>query len=135
MPIPTDFVSANSRMLEAYAALAPTLAATEPAAFGQLTTIMAGVIPPERVSEFAEWGYAKRDLLDAPAKEAVADVCAFATMNGFYGLGENQRGARIEAMLRQGSLPKGTEAPEPSNKFAVAAPAAPTAALVGEGQP
>ncbi len=123
MPIPTDFVSANGRMLEAYAALAPSLAVAQPGAFEQLTAIMTGVIPPERVSEFAEWGYAKRDLLDAPAKEAVADVCAFATMNGFYGLGENQRGMRIETMLRHGELPEGVEAPEPATKYAAEAQA------------
>lgn len=118
MPIPTDFVSANTRMLEAYATISTQFAEqAQDAELAQLTAIMAGVIPPERVSEFFEFGYAKADLLDSAAKEAFADVGAFATVNGFYGLGQNGRGMAMERILRGQDLPEGVEAPEPSSKY------------------
>jgi len=118
MTVPNDFVQANTRMLDAYTALVPVLSGGEnQASLDQLTAILSGVIPPERVSEFAEFGYAKADLLDAAAKEAFADVCAFATMNGFYGLGADGRGMAMERILRGQDLPEGVEAPEPSSKY------------------
>lgn len=119
MPIPTDFVSANTRMLEAYATISAQFAEqAQGAELTQLTAIMAGVVPPERVSEFFEFGYAKADLLDSAAKEAFADVGAFATVNGFYGLGQNGRGMAMERILRGEPLPDGVEPPEPSTKYA-----------------
>lgn len=119
MAVPGDFIGANTLMLNTYAALAVQLTGSEgEEALAQLTAIMAGVVPPERVSEFFEFGYAKADLLDASAKEAFADVGAFATINGFWGLGANGRGMAMEQILRGEALPEGVEAPQPSPKYA-----------------
>lgn len=129
MTVPNDFVQANTLMLTTYMTLAPQLSgAGHQAALDQLTGILSSVIPPERVAEFAEFGYAKADLLDAAAKEAFADVCAFATANGFYGLGQDGRGMAIERLLRGKPLAKGIEPPVPSVKYA-SSPAPATAPL------
>lgn len=122
MPIPNDFVQANTVMLTAYMALAPQLSGgANQDKLTQLTGIIAGVIAPERVSEFFEFGYANADLLDAATKEAFADVGAFATVNGFYGLGQDGRGRAMELILRGNPLPKGMTEPTPSAKYAAAA--------------
>ena len=125
MSIPNDFVQANTVMLTAYMALAPQLSGgANQDKLTQLTGIIAGVIAPERVSEFFEFGYANADLLDAATKEAFADVGAFATVNGFYGLGQDGRGRAMELILRGKPLPKGMTAPTPSPKYAAPTQAA-----------
>lgn len=118
MTVPNDFIQANSLMLTTYTALAAQLAGDHQGALDQLTAIMAGIIQPERVSEFFEFGYANADLLDAATKEAFADVGAFASMNGFYGLSVNSRGMAMGMILRGQALPEGVDAPEPSAKYA-----------------
>lgn len=111
-------------MLQTYAALA--LAATteaEQALVEQLTGILAGSVPPERVSQFFEFGYARRDDLPAELLPAFADVGNFAWTLGFYGLSVDSRGALMETLLRGLDLPEGATAPEPSAAFAPVVPA------------
>lgn len=124
MTIPADFVQANTMMLQAYAALSVAAdTEVEQALVEQLTSIMAGAVPPERVSHFFEFGYARREELPAELLLAFADVGNFAWTMGFYGLGLDSRGAYMEALLRGQTLPEGATAPEPMAAFAPAVPA------------
>lgn len=124
MTIPADFVQANTMMLQAYAALSVSAETeTEQALVEQLTGILAGAVPPERVSHFFEFGYAHRSELPAELLPAIADVGNFAWTMGFYGLGLENRGALMEWLLRGQSLPEGVTAPEPMAAFAPAVPA------------
>lgn len=121
MTVPADFIQANSQMLEAYAAVHAQLTGGDNQAdLDKLTSIMSGMVPPERVSKFFEFGYAKADLFDAGTKAAFADIGAFATMNGFFGLNVNSRGIAMEMILRGQELPEGVDVPEPSSEFASA---------------
>lgn len=105
-------------MLSTYTALAAQLAATDQAALDQLAAIMCGLIPPERVSQFFEFGYARRKDLPAELLPAFADVGKFAWTLGFYGLSVDSRGALMETLLRGLDLPEDATAPEPSPAFA-----------------
>ena len=73
----------------------------------KITPVLATPVMPERVSQFAEVIYANQDDCSASAPSLAADLCDFATGLGFYGLGEDQRGTKISAILR------GTEVSEP----------------------
>lgn len=118
MAIPNDFVQANLIIIQSYAALRAAVAASAHAA---LDTIVGSVVPPERVSEFFEFGYAHREDLTPELREAVADVGHFAWINGFWGLGADGRGSNMETLLRGQDLPEGVDAPAPSGKYAPAA--------------
>lgn len=114
MAIPNDFVQASLIIVQSYARLRSAVAAdAQPA----LDTIVGSVVPPERVSEFFEFGYAHRESLSPELREAVADVGHFAWTNGFWGLGVDGRGAAMETLLRGGNLAAGATAPEPSSKY------------------
>lgn len=121
MTSPSDFTQANTLMLQTYAALA--LAAkteAEQALVDQLATILAGSVPPEKVSHFFEFGYARRADLPAELLPAFADVGNFAWSLGFYGLSVDSRGALMESVLRGLDLPEGAMEPVPSQTFAAA---------------
>lgn len=118
MTVPADFAQANALMLQTYAAISS--AATTPAELEQveqLTAIMAGLVQPEKVSEFFEFGYAKAETFSAPIQAAFADVGEFATRAGFYGLAQNGRGTAMQQVLRGEALPEGVEPPVPSDKY------------------
>lgn len=117
MSIPTDFAAANLAILEAYAPLVWLLKQDHPEALDQLTPIVAGSVPPERVSEFFEFAYAYRDLLNDELRGVAADIGNFAWTNGFWGLGVDQRGALMEKVLRGQDLPEGATEPGISAKY------------------
>jgi len=121
MTVPNDFVQANTMMLQAYAALISMVETeAEQDLADRLTSILAGVVPPERVSQFFEFGYARRAEIPAGLLSAFADVGNFAWTMGFYGLGQDSRGALMETLLRGQDLPEGAAAPEPLAAFAAA---------------
>lgn len=124
MPIPTEFTEANSIMLTAFAALSSAAVSDdEIAAVAQLNTILAGTVPPERVSHFFEFGYARRATLPSATLPAFADVGNFAWSYGFYGLGQNNRGLYMETLLRGDALPVGAIEPVPNPNFVPPEPA------------
>lgn len=129
MTIPSDFVEANRIMLQSYSSLAAA-DALPPAKLAQLETILSGLVPPERVSEFFEFGYANRAQLDGAARSAFADIGNFAWMNGWWGLAADSRGLRMEALLRGVALPDGVTEPEPSSKYVQVEPTLPGDATV-----
>lgn len=122
MAVPQDLAEANALMLSTYASIAASLAVDHQDALDQLTVVLAGWIPPERVASFFEWGYAHAELLDSTTRAIFADVGAFATIYGFYGLAADARGVLMEMVLRGLDLPEGVTAPVPSSKY-VNAPA------------
>ena len=134
MAVAADFAQANLIMAQTYPALITALGGDEDA-LAQLNAVFGAVVLPEKISEFFEFTYARRADLPAVIKEAGADVGHFAWLNGFWGLGENGRGSRMERVLRGQSLSKGEEVPEPSAKYAAATAAqgaAATPAATGE---
>lgn len=123
MTAPTDFPTANTIMLQTFAtlsALAWQRTAMELETMEKLTGILAGSVPPEKISQFFEFGYARRDALPAEVLPAFADVGQFAWTMGFYGLGVDNRGALMEALLRGQALPEGASAPVPNAAFSPA---------------
>jgi len=117
MPQVTDFAQANLIMAQAFPALLTAFADDETKA-AQVNAIYGTVILPEKVSEFFEFAYANRETLHAAVKEAAADAGNFAWVNGFWGLGQDGRGSRMERLLRGQALSKNEEVPEPSAKYA-----------------
>lgn len=112
MSVPTDFIVANTMMLTAFAALSTAWTTEEElAALAQLTGILAGSVPPEKVSQFFEFGYARRAAVPAEQLSVFADVGNFAWSMGFYGLGVDSRGALMEMVLRGDDLPIGVSEP------------------------
>lgn len=121
MAVATDFAQANLIMAQAFPALLTAFADDE-TKVAQVNAIYGTVILPEKVSEFFELIYANQEDLPAAVKEAGADVGNFAWVNGFWGLGQDGRGSRMERVLRGQALGKNQVAPEPSAKYAPAAP-------------
>lgn len=117
MAVPQDLAAANALMLSTYASIVASLAVDHQDALDQLTVVLAGWIPTERLARFFEWGYAKADLLDETTRAAFADVGAYATLNGFWGLTADDRGLLMERVLREQELPSGKEPPLPSPRF------------------
>lgn len=117
MAVPQDLAEANALMLSTYASIAASLAVDHQDALDQLTVVLAGWIPPERVASFFEWGYAHAELLDSTTRAIFADVGAFATIYGFYGLAADARGVLMEMVLRGQELPVGEVPPLPSPKY------------------
>lgn len=111
-----DFAGAGLAIAQLYAGAREAL--PEGGARDALDRIVSSTVPPERVSELFELGYAMREHLSAGQRADIADIGRFAWMNGFWGLGENNRGSRMETVLRGGKLPSGFEAPEVSAKYA-----------------
>lgn len=111
-----DFASAKVKITQSYAALLEAL----PGSHSAINGIIGSAVPPEQVSEFFELCYAYRDDLPGDLLEAAADVGHFAWINGFWGLGVDSRGLKMETILRGGSLPTGTDEPAPSGKYAPA---------------
>ena len=109
----TDFAAAKILITQNYAALLAAL----PSKVDQINAIVGSAVPPEQVSEFFEFCYANRAELPAPILVAAADVGNFAWVNGFWGLGIDGRGSKMETVLRGKDLPKGVDAPAPSGKY------------------
>lgn len=130
MTVASDFGQANLIMAQAFPALISALASNAEA-MEQVNAIFGTVILPEKVSEFFEFAYANRETLPQDIKTAAADVGNFAWVNGFWGLGQDGRGSRMERLLRGQALGKNEEVPEPSAKYAapvqVSTPAMPSA--------
>lgn len=121
MAVATDFAQANLIMAQAFPALLAAFADDE-TKVAQVNAIYGTVILPEKVSEFFEFIYANQEDLPAAVKEAGADVGNFAWVNGFWGLGQDGRGSRMERVLRGQTLTKSEEVPEPSAKYGAPAP-------------
>lgn len=124
MPVPNDFPQANAMMLTAFATLsAAAVSEDELSAVEQLNSILSGLVPPERVSHFFEFGYARRASLPAELLPVFADVGNFAWTYGFYGLGTDSRGIYMETLLRGDPLPVGAIEPVPNPNFVPPEPA------------
>jgi hypothetical protein len=89
--------------------------------------------PVDRIVQAGECLYAARDELSGEGKELCAQLISFATMNGWHGLSEENRGGRIVMAMRRdlgekapsGSWPKGDTDPEADARFAVSVEAEP----------
>lgn len=110
-----DFAGASLVITRLYAEVRAALPSDK--AREALDRIVSAPVLPERVSEFFELGYAVRESLSASQRAEIADVGRFAWMHGFWGLGENNRGSRMETLLRGGNLPASVDAPEISAKY------------------
>lgn len=112
-----SFSDANVQIMQAYGAAAS--AAPDPAI---LDGVVGTPIAPELVSQFLEYVYANRAAMPPSVVAAAIDVGNFATANGFYGLGDDQRGFKMIKVLKGQTV---TGAPDPKAQY-VAAPAEPT---------
>lgn len=114
MSVAQDFSQASLIIAQTYVEVRASVPVSAQTA---IDAIVGTVVMPERVSEFFEFGYAHRDDLSAELRERVADVGHFAWVNGFWGLGIDGRGSKMETVLRGKDLPKGVDAPAPSGKY------------------
>ncbi len=120
MTVIADLPSANLAIAKAY----PALVAALPDAADQqlLDRIVSMVVLPEKLSALFEFGYARADLLPAELKALVADVGSYATLNGFHGLGDDNRGAGMQMVLRGEWTFKEIAPPAPAQAYAVPEP-------------
>lgn len=74
-----------------------------------------------------EFIYANREAMPDPAKALAAGLIAFATLESWHGLAEDDRGSRIVANLRKelGEIKTAPAAPEPRPQFIVTPPVVP----------
>lgn len=114
----TSFTEANLAIASAYADLKAAL----PESSDDIDAIVSAVVPPEKVSNFFEFAYAKGQSLPAALRSVAADVGDFAWANGFYGLGENGRGMKMAAALRRKSFSIQEGDPAPKEQYAPPAP-------------
>lgn len=91
-----DFNKANAVILDFWADYRQDLDNSQSE---KLLSILSSPVMPKKVSEFAEFVYANSDRFTPAAKLVAADICNFATQNGFYGLAADQRGSKIAAVL------------------------------------
>lgn len=115
----TSFAEADGRILESYASAAAAFAALDMAE--PFRKVVTSPIHPEKVSQFLEICYARRDDLPADVKEAAADVGAFAASMGFWELGVDGRGMKMVAVLRGEEV---NDPPAPSERFVLQVAAA-----------
>lgn len=64
-----------------------------------LDEIVGNPILPAKVSGFLELGYKYRDLLTDAQKQAVTEVGQFAYEHRFYGLGQDEKGYKMIAVI------------------------------------
>lgn len=93
----TSFQEAKMAILDVYSAGVGSWSTFQA---DKLREILAETVPPAQVSYFAEFCYAHLESLWDEARQMGADVATFAAANGFYGLGVDQRGFVIAALLR-----------------------------------
>lgn len=108
----TSFAEADGRIFDVYASASAAFAAIDMT--DKLREVVTSTVHPEKVSQFLELCYAFRTYLPADVLEAAADIGAFATSMGFYGLGTDGRGAKMVAALRGEEV---TDLPEPAERF------------------
>lgn len=97
MPV-SSFAEADGLILMTYADAAAAFTAM--GEFEMYQAVVTATVHPAKVSQFLELCYAHRDSLPRNVLEAAADVGVFAATMGFYGLGQDGRGAKMVAVLR-----------------------------------
>lgn len=76
----------------------------------KLMSVVNSPIQPEKVANFLEVVYANADEFNDDVKAVAIDIGNFALGYGFFGLGENQRGSKMIAVLNGETV---EDAPEP----------------------
>lgn len=84
--------------------------------------------PVDRIVKTGEALYAARDTLNDDGKTLCAQLISFASLQGWHGLGDDNRGGRIVAAIRRdlgekapsGKWPVAETDPEPDSRFAPA---------------
>lgn len=109
-----SFADANLLIARNYAAMSAALGGEAKAA---LDAVVGTPVMPEKVARFLELAYAQGDRLPKALREAAADIGDFATANGFYGLGEDRRGAKMATALRKARFARGKGDPKPLERF------------------
>lgn len=84
--------------------------------------VVTSPIAPEVAAHFGEVIYAHQEGFSNDSKALAADVCDWATSQGFYGLRENNRGQLIASVLRGENVPE-AQRPVPLQQFSVTNPA------------
>lgn len=108
----TSFADADQLILTTYAAAAAAFTTLDKLELYQ--SVVTATTHPEKVSQFLELCYAQREHLPQNVLDAAADVGAFATTMGFYGLGQDERGIKMVSALRGEEV---QDLPEPVERF------------------
>lgn len=93
----TTFSEANLAIASTYLSLKETLPSE---AESLLDEIVGHPILPAKVSGFLELGYKYRDLLTDTQKQTVTEVGQFAYEHRFYGLGQDEKGYKMIAVIK-----------------------------------
>lgn len=93
-----SFQEATARMFDCYGEA--VAAFTQLGMQGEFKAVVSATVAPERVSHFLEIVYANHAEMPPSVKAAAADVGAFASEQGFYGLSADGRGMAMVAVLR-----------------------------------
>ena len=109
----TTLPEANIAIAQQYLSMREALPETRRDALDEIigNPVLAG-----KTSGFLELAYACREHLTDEHKAAAAAVGQFATAHGFYGLGVDNRGLRMVAVL-QGTAPDDDTAPQPAAQY------------------
>lgn len=125
MPV-SSFAEADGVILMTYADAAAAFTALDK--FEMYQAVATATVHPAKVSQFLELCYAHRDSLPRNVLEAAADIGAFAATMGFYGLGQDGRGARMVAVLRGEDV---ADPPVPADRYVRRPPSPPTVMTEG----